>query len=158
MWSYTYCPLSSRFRDFSKKNQHHWNSLQHRDSISVSIAAQCVHLHHQFTPAGPCSGSSSYRLSLSNSFRSCSWLFLLFALRVLLAVFCLVHVATCTCFEQQTFKIFLCIGLKSAFSRGLTRVSHGLTALADFTLLYFTYWQMRPAPSCLIGLFQKRCN
>lgn len=103
MWCYKYYPFSSRFRDFSKKNQHHWNPLQHRDSISASVTTQCVHLRHRFTPAGPCSGFSSYRLSLSLSFRSCSWLLPLFALQVLLAVFCLVHIATCTRFWAANF-------------------------------------------------------
>lgn len=30
---------------------HCWHSLQHRDSVSVSIAEQCSQRHHQFTPA-----------------------------------------------------------------------------------------------------------
>lgn len=41
------------------RNWHGWNLLQHRDSISLSLAKQCMHWRHQFAPARTGSGSSS---------------------------------------------------------------------------------------------------
>lgn len=140
MWCCTHCPFSSRFWDFSKKSRHHWNSLQHMDSISVSLATQCVHLHHQFTPAGPCSGSSSYRLSLSPSVRSCSWL-LLFALQGPLC--CILPRAQSHMhpFWAANFWNLLVYQFERRFSRGLTQVSRRLTELKKDgrLLLYLTH-------------------
>lgn len=34
-----------------RRNWYRWNSLQHRDSTLVSVAEQCMHRQHQFTPA-----------------------------------------------------------------------------------------------------------